>query len=151
MADVTELRPPPEHADLAQHLCRWAEDGEEYVLTWHPAEWRKPLPPGVALYPEPFVDGLKERIAILETEIEALRVEKRYMLARMDEWRVGLPPAPPYPRAHDLGMGRREPVWVTLGSDAPTPIAGMVAAALAPRPLPPTHATPLPASAIRRP
>ena len=58
-------------------------------------------------YPEPFVDGLKERIATLETECEALRVEKRYMLARMDEWRVGLPSAPPYQRAHDLGWGRR--------------------------------------------
>lgn len=81
----------------------------------------------------------------LRIENAALRTERDYERARFAE----LPPSPPYPRAHDLGMGQREPAWVTLGSDAPAPIAGMVAAALAPGPLPATHAAALPAKAMR--
>lgn len=33
-AQVTELRPPPEHHEHGQHWVR-APDGEEWVLTWH--------------------------------------------------------------------------------------------------------------------
>jgi hypothetical protein len=49
------------------------------------------------------VEERDTRIAQLETENLALRTERDYERARFAQ----LPPAPPYPQAHDLGMGCR--------------------------------------------
>lgn len=86
---------------------------------------------------------LHERVVQLETEVEALKIDlirlKRYLRALF-----GLPPAPPYPRAHDLGVPThywRRPQ--TLGELMGQPASDVVAAE------PSTHSTPLPAKAMR--
>lgn len=82
---------------------------------------------------------LHERVVQLETEVEALKIEKRYLMALF-----GLPPAPPYPRAHDLGVPthywrRPQTLGELMGQQAPDVVAAE----------PSTHSTPLPAKAMR--
>lgn len=88
---------------------------------------------------------LHERVVQLETEVEALKIEKRYLMALF-----GLPPAPPYPRAHDLGVPthywrRPQTLGELMGQQAQQECVQKLAAPAAPS----THSTPLPAKAMR--